>query len=67
MAPPEIAADGAVPSALYAGFRNFELARTDASIATMYNAQSGLFRTAVAWAALRPRPRNWTRRSAASS
>jgi glutaryl-CoA dehydrogenase len=47
MAPPEIAATGAAPSALYAGFRNFELARTDASIATMYNAQSGLFRTAV--------------------
>ncbi|MCX7523289.1 acyl-CoA dehydrogenase family protein [Microbacterium sp. STN6] len=35
-------------SPLYAGFRNFELARTDASIATFYNAQSGLFRTAVA-------------------
>jgi glutaryl-CoA dehydrogenase len=29
------------------GFRNFELARTDASVATFYNAQSGLFRTAV--------------------
>ena len=38
---------GAEPSALYAGFRNFELARCDASIATMYNAQSGLFRTTV--------------------
>jgi glutaryl-CoA dehydrogenase len=34
-------------SALYAGFRNFELARTDASVATMYNAQSGLFRATV--------------------
>ena len=33
--------------ALYAGFRNFELARTDCSVATMYNAQSGLVRTAV--------------------
>jgi glutaryl-CoA dehydrogenase len=33
--------------ALYAGFRTFELARTDASVATMYNAQSGLFRAAV--------------------
>jgi len=32
---------------LYTGFRNFELARTDASIATMYNAQSGLFRATV--------------------
>jgi glutaryl-CoA dehydrogenase len=35
------------PGALYAGFRNFELARTDASVATMYNAQSGLFRATV--------------------
>lgn len=34
-------------SALFGGFRNFELARTDASVATFYNAQSGLFRTAV--------------------
>jgi glutaryl-CoA dehydrogenase len=38
-----MAADGA----LYAGFRNFELARTDCSVATMYNAQSGLFRATV--------------------
>jgi len=34
-------------TALYGGFRNFELARTDASVATFYNAQSGLFRTTV--------------------
>jgi glutaryl-CoA dehydrogenase len=34
-------------SALYGGFRNFELARTDASVATFYNAQSGLFRSTV--------------------
>jgi len=34
-------------SALFGGFRNFELARTDASVATFYNAQSGLFRTTV--------------------
>jgi glutaryl-CoA dehydrogenase len=33
--------------ALYGGFRNFELARTDCSVATMYNAQSGLFRATV--------------------
>jgi glutaryl-CoA dehydrogenase len=33
--------------ALYRGFRTFELARTDASVATMYNAQSGLFRATV--------------------
>ena len=38
---------GAVPRSLYEGFRNFELARTDASIATWYNGQSGLFRTTI--------------------
>lgn len=47
MNPGEIAADPTPPSGLYAGFRNFELARMDASIATFYNAQSGLFRTTV--------------------
>lgn len=35
-------------SSLFAGFRNLVLARTDASVATLYNAQSGLFRTTVA-------------------
>lgn len=34
------------PSALYHGFRMFELARCDASIVTFYTAQAGLFRTA---------------------
>jgi glutaryl-CoA dehydrogenase len=34
-------------SSLYGGFRNFVLARTDVSVATLYNAQSGLFRTAI--------------------
>lgn len=38
---------GEAPSALYGGFRNFEFARLDASIVTLYNAQSGLFRTTV--------------------
>ena len=47
MRPAEITATGAEPSGLYHVFRNFELARTDASVVTMYNAQSGLFRTAV--------------------
>jgi glutaryl-CoA dehydrogenase len=47
MEPAELTRDGAVPGGLYGGFRNFELARTDASVATFYNAQSGLFRTAV--------------------
>jgi len=47
MDPPPIAAAGQTPSGLYAGFRNFELARLDTSLATFYNAQSGLFRTTV--------------------
>ncbi|WP_308492060.1 acyl-CoA dehydrogenase family protein [Microbacterium terrisoli] len=34
-------------SSLYSGFRTYVLARTDASVATMYNAQSGLFRAIV--------------------
>ncbi|HTN56902.1 MAG TPA: acyl-CoA dehydrogenase family protein [Protaetiibacter sp.] len=34
-------------SSIYAGFRNYVLARADVSVATAYNAQSGLFRTAV--------------------
>lgn len=46
MAPPELG--GASGRSLYEGFRNFELARTDASVATYYNGQSGLFRTTVA-------------------
>lgn len=44
MHPPELADQ--TPSALYNGFRIFELARCDASIATFYTAQAGLFRTA---------------------
>ena len=47
MDPPTIAAAGEIPSGLYSGFRNFELARLDTSMATFYNAQSGLFRTTV--------------------
>lgn len=35
-------------SSMFAGFRNYVLARTDVSVATLYNAQSGLFRTACA-------------------
>ncbi|MET2011007.1 acyl-CoA dehydrogenase family protein [Microbacterium chocolatum] len=37
----------AADSSLYSGFRTYVLARTDVSVATLYNAQSGLFRTAV--------------------
>ena len=47
MDPPAVRAAGERPSALYAGFRNYELARTDVSLVTFYNAQSGLFRTTV--------------------
>lgn len=47
MNPAEVLATGQRPSALYSGFRNFELGRMDASVATYYNAQSGLFRTTV--------------------
>lgn len=35
-------------SSMFSGFRNYVLARTDVSVATLYNAQSGLFRTTVA-------------------
>ncbi len=35
-------------SSLFSGFRTYLLARTDVSLATAYNGQSGLFRTAVA-------------------
>ncbi|MET0780079.1 MAG: acyl-CoA dehydrogenase family protein [Microbacterium sp.] len=35
-------------SSTFSGFRNYVLARTDVSVATLYNAQSGLFRTTVA-------------------
>lgn len=46
MAPEELTVGGGEPRALYHGFRIFELARTDASLATYYTAQAGLFRTA---------------------
>jgi glutaryl-CoA dehydrogenase len=38
---------GDEPSARYAGWRSFELARVDASVASYYNAVAGLFRTTV--------------------
>lgn len=47
MAPDGVADTEGRTSGLYGGFRNFELARTDASVATYYNAQSGLFRSTV--------------------
>lgn len=48
MDPAEVLDAGQEPSTLYSGFRTFELARADASVATWYNAQAGLFRTTVA-------------------
>lgn len=45
MDPAEITEAGESPSDIYVGFRNFELARCDASVGTLINAQSGLFRT----------------------
>lgn len=38
---------GAHPSELYVGFRNYELSRTDGSLAILYNGQVGMFRTVV--------------------
>lgn len=40
-------AEGTPARGIYQGFRIFELARTDASLATWYTAQAGLFRTAI--------------------
>ncbi len=47
MDPPEFGGATDADHALYRGFRNFELARTDVSVATFYNGQAGLFRTSV--------------------
>ncbi|MBT2534097.1 acyl-CoA dehydrogenase family protein [Arthrobacter sp. ISL-48] len=46
MEPAELTANGTARG-IYQGFRIFELARTDASLATWYTAQAGLFRTAI--------------------
>lgn len=47
MEPAEVLAAGEKVRGLYGGFRNFEIARVDASVVTFYNAQAGLFRTTV--------------------
>jgi glutaryl-CoA dehydrogenase len=47
MDPPALRGSDEADTSLFAGFRNFTLARTDASLATWYNGQSGLFRTTV--------------------
>jgi len=44
---------------IYHGFRIFELARTDASLATWYTAQAGLFRTAIRVGASEPQQKEW--------
>lgn len=46
MEPAELTADGPARG-IFHGFRIFEFARTDASLATFYTAQAGLFRTAI--------------------
>jgi glutaryl-CoA dehydrogenase len=46
MEPAELTVHGPARG-IYQGFRIFELARTDASLATWYTAQAGLFRTTI--------------------
>ncbi|MFB9073308.1 acyl-CoA dehydrogenase family protein [Citricoccus parietis] len=47
MDPPALKAVGEPIRDILTGFRNFELARTDLNVCTYFNAQAGLFRTAV--------------------
>ncbi|MEW1980687.1 acyl-CoA dehydrogenase family protein [Citricoccus sp. NPDC079358] len=47
MDPPALKAAGEPIRDILTGFRNFELARTDLNVCTYFNAQAGLFRTAV--------------------
>jgi len=44
---PEGVGEAEAESSMFSGFRNYVLAATDVSVATLYNAQSGLFRSAV--------------------
>ncbi|MGO4147779.1 acyl-CoA dehydrogenase family protein [Paenarthrobacter sp. YAF11_1] len=44
---------------IFHGFRIFELARTDASLATWYTAQAGLFRTAIRVGASEEQQKEW--------
>lgn len=51
---------GRVPArGIYQGFRIFELARTDASLATWYTSQAGLFRTAIRVGASAEQQQEW--------
>ncbi|MEV4901107.1 acyl-CoA dehydrogenase family protein [Citricoccus sp. NPDC055426] len=45
MDPPALRAAGEPVREILTGFRNFELARCDLNVGTLYNAQAGLFRT----------------------
>ncbi|MFF1882995.1 acyl-CoA dehydrogenase family protein [Pseudarthrobacter sp. NPDC058196] len=58
MEPAELTEDGPARG-LYQGFRIFELARTDASLATWYTAQAGLFRTAIRVGASEEQQAEW--------
>ncbi|BCW73142.1 acyl-CoA dehydrogenase family protein [Arthrobacter sp. NicSoilB8] len=58
MEPAELTADGPARG-IYQGFRIFELARTDASLATYFTAQAGLFRTAIRVGASEEQQREW--------
>ncbi|MEA5455606.1 acyl-CoA dehydrogenase family protein [Sinomonas sp. JGH33] len=59
MEPAELTSDGQSARGIYHGFRIFELARTDASLATFYTAQAGLFRTAIRVGASPEQQREW--------
>ncbi|MGN7149893.1 acyl-CoA dehydrogenase family protein [Arthrobacter sp. SAFR-179] len=58
MEPAELTVDGPARG-IYQGFRIFELARTDASLATWYTAQAGLFRTAIRVGASEDQQAEW--------
>ncbi|WP_311214954.1 MULTISPECIES: acyl-CoA dehydrogenase family protein [unclassified Arthrobacter] len=58
MEPADLTVD-APARGIFHGFRIFELARTDASLATWYTAQAGLFRTAIRVGASEEQQREW--------
>lgn len=58
MQPPGVSPDEA-DSTMFSGFRTFVLARADISVATLYNAQSGLFRATVALGGSKEQAAQW--------
>jgi glutaryl-CoA dehydrogenase len=58
MEPAELTVHGPARG-IYQGFRIFELARSDASLATWYTAQAGLFRTAIRVGASPQQQQEW--------